>query len=235
MRLGMLTPSSNTVLEPVTAEILADRAGVTAHFSRLRVLQISLDGGSQAQFSHEPMLKAAELLADARVDSICWNGTSSGWLGFEQDRLLCEAIRAHTGIPACSAVLGMNRLLERAGVRRLALVTPYIEDVQRRIIANYEADGIACVADRRLGISDNFAFGEVSAATIRQMCLDVSLHGPDAILIYCTNLAGAGIVRGIEAETGVPVIDSAAAAVWMAMAAAGREAPGLAKWGCLLD
>ena len=94
MRLGMLTPSSNTVLEPVTAEILADRAGVTAHFSRLRVLQISLDGGSQAQFSHEPMLRAAELLADARVDSICWNGTSSGWLGFEQDRLLCEAIRA---------------------------------------------------------------------------------------------------------------------------------------------
>jgi maleate isomerase len=34
IRLGMMTPSSNTVLEPITTAMLAGVSGVTAHFSR---------------------------------------------------------------------------------------------------------------------------------------------------------------------------------------------------------
>ena len=77
-RLGMLTPSSNTVLEPLTAAMLANQADVTAHFGRFRVVKISLDDDALDQFTPEPMLDAADLLADAKVDTICWNGTSSG-------------------------------------------------------------------------------------------------------------------------------------------------------------
>src|SRR5476651_1416083 len=43
IRLGMLTPSSNTVLEPVTAQIVAGLTDVTVHFSRFRVTEIGLD------------------------------------------------------------------------------------------------------------------------------------------------------------------------------------------------
>ena len=35
-RVGMITPSLNTVLEPVTYALLADLPDVTAHFSRVR-------------------------------------------------------------------------------------------------------------------------------------------------------------------------------------------------------
>jgi hypothetical protein len=31
------------------------------------------------------ILRAAELLADAKVDTIAWNGTSASWLGREVD------------------------------------------------------------------------------------------------------------------------------------------------------
>ncbi|MDR3496087.1 MAG: Asp/Glu/hydantoin racemase, partial [Ancalomicrobiaceae bacterium] len=40
LRIGMLTPSSNTVLEPVTSRILAGLADVSVHFSRFRVTAI---------------------------------------------------------------------------------------------------------------------------------------------------------------------------------------------------
>ena len=103
--LGMLTPSSNTTLEPVTARMLEDLPEVTAHFGRFRVTEISLAEQALGQFELEPMLAAAELLADARCHSICWNGTSAGWLGFERDRELCRAIEARTRIRACSSVL----------------------------------------------------------------------------------------------------------------------------------
>ncbi len=68
LRVGMITPSSNSVLEPVTAAMLADRADVTAHFSRLRVTEIALDAPALNQFDPSQMLPAAELLADAKVD-----------------------------------------------------------------------------------------------------------------------------------------------------------------------
>ena len=94
-RLGMLTPSSNTVLEPLTAAMLADLPDTSAHFGRFRVLKISMEDDALSQFTNEPMLAAAELLADAQVQSICWNGTSSGWLGFDTDRTLIAEIEAH--------------------------------------------------------------------------------------------------------------------------------------------
>jgi maleate isomerase len=79
-RLGMLTPSSNTVLEPVIGAMLADLPEVSAHFTRFRVTEILLGQGALGQFELEPMLAAADLLADARVASICWNGPRrAGW------------------------------------------------------------------------------------------------------------------------------------------------------------
>ena len=91
-RLGMLTPSSNTVLEPLNAAMLSELPDASAHFARFRILKISMEDDALGQFKNEPMLAAAELLADAQVQSICWNGTSSGWLGFDTDRTLIAEV-----------------------------------------------------------------------------------------------------------------------------------------------
>ena len=57
--LGMLTPSSNTVLEPVTAAMLAALPEVTAHFSRFKVTEIALSAPALAQFDDSEILGAA--------------------------------------------------------------------------------------------------------------------------------------------------------------------------------
>ena len=130
IRLGMLTPSSNTTLEPVTTAMLASLPAVSVHFSRFPVTRIALTGDALAQFDDRPILTAAELLAHAKVDVIAWNGTSAGWLGFDTDRRLCERITAATGIPAATSMLAMNEVLSATGVRRFGLVTPYVAAVQ---------------------------------------------------------------------------------------------------------
>ena len=78
LRLGMIAPSSNTVLEPTTAALLAGVPHVSSHVARVRVTSISLAGGSLGQFDTAPMLEAARLLARARGRSVRWNGTSPG-------------------------------------------------------------------------------------------------------------------------------------------------------------
>ena len=140
IRLGVLTPSSNTALEPLTSALVAAVPGCSAHFSRFTVTEIALSAQALGQFDDSKILAAAELLADAKVDAIGWSGTSSGWLGFDADRRLCERITERTGIPATTAVLALNELLALRGIRRLALVTPYTADVQQRIVDNYRDD-----------------------------------------------------------------------------------------------
>lgn len=222
--IGMLTPSSNTVLEPYTAALAQPLfPEVSVHFSRFRVTKIALDDASNSQFSRQPILQAADLLADSRPDVIAWNGTSASWLGFDTDEALCAAITERTGIRATSAILSLNRLLDTMRVGRLGLVTPYTQDVQHRIIANYAAIGVETVAERHSGRSDNFSFAEVTEAEIAAMCRDVAAAKPEAIAIVCTNMRGPLIAPQLERELGIPVLDSVAFTLWGCLEATGID------------
>jgi len=232
-RIGVLTPSSNTVLEPLTSAMLAGVPGVTAHFARFGVTEISMGPASQGQFGEARILEAARLLADARVGAICWSGTSASWLGFARDRALCERISAATGIPATTSVLALNELLAAQGARTLGLVSPYVGEVQRRIVANYAALGIDCVAERHLDLTVNFAFSEVAPDTLRRMLREVAQARPEAIAIMCTNLRGAQLVEEMERELGIPIYDSVATVVWRALGLVGADPRRVSGWGGL--
>ncbi|MDE0203889.1 MAG: aspartate/glutamate racemase family protein [Rhodospirillaceae bacterium] len=230
-RLGMITPSLNTVLEPVTYALLADLPDVTAHFSRVQVTRVSLGEDSAAQFAHEPMLAAARMLADARVHAICWNGTAGSWLGPDFDRRLCEAIARETGIPATSATLALAELFRSRGVKRYALVTPFEGALQEAIIETYGREGFECVAERHVDSDDTFGYASIPPATTEGMIRDVVSAEPEAIAAVCTNLNGAPHAPALEAEAGVPVYDSVAAALWGTLALAGADPSRINGWG----
>ncbi len=233
IRLGILTPSSNTVLEPVTTAMIAGLPEVSAHFGRFRVTEIALTPGALAQFDDSAILQAAELLAHAKVDVIAWSGTSSSWLGFEADERLCARITAATGIKATTSMLAMNEALALIGARSIGYVTPYTDDVQAKIIANYERHGLACRGDEHRGIRDNFAFAEVEEETLEAMIRAVAQQGPDAIAVVCTNLRAGPLVARLEAELGVTILDSIATCVWKSLALAGADPARVQGWGKL--
>lgn len=231
--LGMLTPSSNTVLEPVTQAMVAGLPEVSAHFGRFKVTEIALSREALSQFDDSEILRAAELLAHAKVDVIGWNGTSSGWLGFDADHRLIERIEAATGIRATTSMLALNEILETRGIRRLGYVTPYLDDVQAKIVANYEGLGVSCGAERHLGIRDNFSFSEIDAATIARLVREVAAGRPEAIAVICTNMRGAPLVEALEAEIGLPIYDSVSTVVWKSLKLAGVDPRRVAGWGSL--
>jgi maleate isomerase len=231
--LGMLTPSSNTVLEPVTAAMLAGIPEASAHFGRFRVTEIALSGEALAQFDDTEILRAAELLSHARVRVIGWNGTSSGWLGFQSDERLCERISAAIGVPACTSVLALNEIFRRTGVKRFGLVTPYRDDVQARIVANYAAAGFECVAERHLGWHDNWTFSTASPEQLRRMIREVANSKPDAITTFCTGLRAAPLVEELERELGVPIYDTISTVTWKSLRLLGADATRIRGWGRL--
>ncbi|KAF8209713.1 hypothetical protein K438DRAFT_1711457 [Mycena galopus ATCC 62051] len=126
LKLGILVPSSNTALEPLTSTIISQLSpNVTVHFSRFSVTKISLEASALLQFdSYGPIMSAARLLADAHVDVIGWSGTSGGWLGFDEDERFCRAITDELGVPATTSTLALNRALDLLEIKKFALVTP---------------------------------------------------------------------------------------------------------------
>ena len=235
LRLGVLTPSSNTALEPLTSALAAVVPGCSAHFSRFKVTEIALSPQALGQFDDSKILAAAELLADAHVDVIGWSGTSSGWLGFDTDERLVERIRERTGIRATTAVLALNELLALRGVKRLALVTPYTADVQQRIVDNYRKLGIEVVAERHLGITVNHDFALVEPQRLMELMREVAAERPQAITTFCTNLNAAPLAEAVEKEFDIPLLDTVSTTVWGQLRAAGADPAQVRGWGRLFS
>ena len=231
--LGILTPSSNTVLEPITAEMLRDIPQASAHFGRFAVTRIALSEGALAQFATPEVVKAAELLGHARCQIIGWSGTSSSWLGFETDIRLCKDIESTTGAKGCTSVLAINEILQKTGARKLALVSPYLDNVQEAIIRNYQNAGYEMVTERHMGLEDNYSFSEVTSSQLELMIREVALAKPDAILIMCTNLKGAPLVERLEKEVGIPIYDSVTSVVWKSLQLVGIDTKLVQSWGSL--
>jgi maleate isomerase len=234
-RLGMLTPSSNTALEPVTGAMLADLSEVTAHFSRFKVTEIAVSDASDRQFDEGEILCAVELLTHAKVDVVAWNGTSASWLGFERDERLCARLTGATGVPACTSVLAFREIFERTGVTRVGLVTPYDDAIQKKIVQNWRNAGFECPAERHSGLTDNFAFAEVSERDIAEMARAAASAGVDAVAIVCTNMRAAPLVERLEAELGVPVYDSIATTLWKSLLLAKVPPASIRGWGSLFS
>ncbi len=242
VRFGVIVPSSNTVLEPVTQQIVAslasDTVDVTVHFSRFRVTKIEISPESNAQFTQDAMLEAAQLLADAHVDVIGWSGTSASWLGIATDEALCRSIAQATGIPATSSVLAMNDILRcRPTGADIGLVTPYTPDLNAAIQRTYAgmgmiiADGQSCCA----GLSENVAFADLDEPQLDRMVEEVVQHGAKTVMIMCTNVRAAGRAKHWESVHGIQVLDSVATVVVGMLKTLVVEVDASEQWGSVLS
>ncbi|MGH7082141.1 MAG: maleate cis-trans isomerase family protein, partial [Acetobacteraceae bacterium] len=232
-RCGLLIPSSNTVAEPMSQSIAASIGGLTLHFSRVRVEAISLDDRHSAQFSPDAMSAAASLLGDAHVDAVAWAGTSGSWLGVQADRDIASRLAAEARAPATTSTIALLAAARSFGIERIVLVTPYVGTVVNDIERTFAAEGIEVVAERHLDITRNFDFGQVPEQRLSQ-CARLAAPTPaQAVCFVCTNLAAARLAPQLEADIGIPVLDSVTVTLWHALRLAGRE-EAVAGWGRLL-
>jgi hypothetical protein len=108
VRLGMLTPSSNTVLKPVTMAMPASLPDVSAHFSRFKVTEIARSEQALGPFDDSEILCAAELLRRGPRGCDRRSGTRGGAGGVRQVAIVytnmrcrpCRTAGAEFGIPS---------------------------------------------------------------------------------------------------------------------------------------
>ena len=235
-KIGMLTPSSNTTLEPICSNMVHGlEKQITMHYSRFEVTKISLEDEALKQFENTPMLEASKLLSHADVDVIAWNGTSGGWLGLDADLKLCRDIEDCTGIPATTSMISQLKAFKNYKVKKIHLVTPYLTDINQKLIDFYKSAGIEVINSICLNQYINRSFALVSQDKIKEMFAQVCTSAADGISVVCTNLPAMWSVPELEEKYHIPVYDTINTVVWDTLKMVGINPSVVKHWGTLFQ
>jgi maleate isomerase len=210
-RVGLLVPSSNTVMEPDFWRALPP--GATLHTGRMYLEETTPEAESRMLDEH--VLPAARDLATARPDLIIFGCTSAGALrGNQYDADLCRRISDLSGVPTVSVIASVRQAITASGARRVGVVTPYVDALNQRIRESVEADGVAVAGIAGLGISDNFEIATVPQERIVDFA-ERTLHDLDVDLAFvsCTNFPAVTALPELERRLGLPVVTSNQAAI----------------------
>jgi arylmalonate decarboxylase len=169
--------------------------------------------------------KALELAGEG-VSAVSLMGTSLSFFrgaGFNRE-LQAEMARA-TGLPCSTmsnAIVGGLRTL---GVRRVAVATAYIDEVNTQLRRYLQDSDLETLALEGLSISDVQAVGKVPTQVLVDLCVRVfeASPGADGILISCGGLVTLDAVREVEASLQVPVVSSSPAGFWDLVRCAGLD------------
>jgi arylmalonate decarboxylase len=179
----------------------------------------------------------ARELAGEGAAAVALMGTSlSFYKGYAFNEQLKDTIRAATGLPATTMSTGVVEALRAFGVKRVAVGTAYIEEVNNRLRQFLTDSGFEVAALQGLGIDavgDAQHVGQDALLDLGQRVFDAA-PGADGILISCGGLRTLGVTVPLEAARGVPVVSSTPAAYWAAVRLVGHsgQAPG---YGRLFD
>mgnify|MGYP002387154400 CR=1 FL=1 len=233
IRLGMVMPSSNTRAEPATHRMLVAAPHVSVHVTRVPVTRIAQADGA---FDVAMFRQAGELLADAGVDAVAWNGTSGSWMGLDHDRSVVDALSDATGAPATTSTLAVLDAFAAYGCSRVCVAVPYTSDVAALITETYRGAGVEVVGSDSLGLVENVDVGALTADEIAGQ-VHRAADGNDihAAAVVCTNVDATTLAPRIERELGVPVVDSIAAPLWRPLQLAGDRRTRIDGYGRLTD
>jgi maleate isomerase len=206
LRVGLLVPSSNSVLEPAMWRRLPEWAAL--HAARLFVTESSEAG---VRGIHDAIPDAARLLATVRPHLVVVGCTSvSGLDDGALERTLAPEIEAATGAAVITVLPGVVAALRAAGCLSVVLVAPHGEEVDAVVVRGLEAAGIKVGAIHSMGITDNFALGRVPPAAITRFVLD-RIPGPlgeDALFLTCTNFRSVDVLPALRGRYGPHVFSS---------------------------
>ena len=212
VRVGVLVPSSNTVMEDdMHRGLPQDRFSVQT--ARMHLVETTPE--AERTMVDETAPGAARLLGTARPDLLVFGCTSAGSLaGLEGDRRLAERLGEIAGCPGVGVIASAVEALERRGVRRVALLTPYVESLTASIARTLEEGGLEVVATHGLGIDDNIALADPTPDEIARIATErFAGVDCDAVFVSCTNFRALEAAPAIEAALGRPVVTSSMAVI----------------------
>ena len=211
-RVGLLVLASDHTIEE-EFRLLANFPGVTVYHARLGNEEIVTPETLGNMEKELPI--AAGLLPGHLGITVLGYGCTSGATIIGEARVteICQTVHPH--VPSTNPITAAKAALQKWGVKRLALLTPYTLDVTQAMQENFDAAGIAVTVVGSFNEPRDSVVGKITPQSILRAVLDVGNSDDcDGVFISCTSLRAATIIAEAEQKLQKPVTASNHALAW---------------------
>jgi maleate isomerase len=175
---------------------------------------------------------ARVILPGLRLDVMGFTCTS-GAMVIGEDKVFGLMRAARPGLACTSPITGAMAGITALGLRRIALLTPYVQSINDMMRSHIEARGVAVPVMGSFNNSNDDEVARISLDSTRAAAIDLgkSPH-VDGIFVSCTSIRTIDIIREVEEAIGKPMLASNPAQAWhlLRLGGVGDKLP---QWGRL--
>jgi maleate isomerase len=151
-------------------------------------------------------------------------GCTSASMVIGEDRVFERIREVRPGVACTTPITAARAGFDALGARRIALLTPYRDDINRFMRDYIEAQGVAVPVMGSFNEEDDLKAARIDAASIRDAAIELGRsERVDAVFVSCTSLRLVDAVADIEETLGKPVTSSNHAMAWHCLRLAGID------------
>ena len=168
---------------------------------------------------------AGLIMPGAQLDVMAYACTS-GAMVIGEETVFARLREARPGIACTTPITAAMAGLAKLGAARIALLTPYVDEINQSMRRFIEARGIAVPVMGSYNHGNDLEVARISAKSVRDAALELGREPTvDAVFVACTSIRLAAGVEALEAELGKPVTSSNHALAWHCLRLAGYHEP----------
>ena len=216
-KLGFVLLATEQTIEDDVFTLRPDGVGV--HFTRAAIPD-SITVDSLLHHADDLARAAETLLPDGSLDVICYACTS-GSLVVGEEKVFEELRKGAPTAQTTSLITAVLNALRTMGAKRVAVATPYLDEINRREADYMSAAGFTVTNILGLNLEKDSDMIRVEPEFLSDFAASVDTPDADTLFISCGALRSLDIIDELEQKIGKPVICSNQAMMWDALRRAG--------------
>lgn len=218
--IGMLVPATNSAGEVEVNRVLPDNYEV--HAGRLRISAVDAVGWAEQDADIDYQ---AQLIGTINPAVVVLLQTSASFYGPENyDALVTGRIAAASGAPAVTTAHAMGRALAALNAPRVAIVSPYSDDLNSRAKRYFESvHGLDVVAVEGLNMTDPQIIGKLEGEIVTAAVQRAAVAQADAVIMAGGAFRALALIDDWEQRIGKPVVTTNQVLMWAAVQAVGGD------------
>jgi len=117
-------------------------------------------------------------------------------------------------VQVTNPVTAAAEALRALGIQRIALLTPYIDEVNYVVEKHFLDEGFQIIEKASFKVTTEPETRQISPESIFEAALKIGRTDVDGVFISCTALRCSSIIEPLEAELGKPIVTSNQAVAW---------------------
>lgn len=229
-RIGLLVPSINNTMETEFWRMAPEGVSI----STARIAGGRHGTPEELRNMEKEARLAAERVANTEPDVVVYGCTSGSFFeGVEWNSMICRELTGITKAPTVTTAGAMAACMQANHVRRVAVVTPYVELTNERLKQFLHQFGIEVVRLQTFDMLDMFDHAKITPQQIYAKAKEIDGPDIDAIFVACTQLRALEVIDMLERDLGKRVYSAIQATAWQAYATL-RIDPQITNGGSLL-